>query len=195
MTQPYDPDPRNPDPRYRDPQYEQPTTRYGIPEDRYAAIANAYGAPVGSGARFGVVGATLAGIGGVLLVIAFTALNWTNAAGSSTFGDLSDTLDVNGAANGLARNYFGWLGWLLAVLVVLVAVLANLPSPVSGPLQALGAVGAAAGIAVTFFAINFYSDGQAYTDYLKHARLGFYFALAGFALAGIGALVGPTKRV
>ncbi len=189
MNQPYDRDPR-----YGEPQYEPPTARYGVPADRRAAMANAYGAPVGSGARFGVVGATLAGIGGVLLVIAFTALDWLSVRGSSTFGDLGDTLDVNGAANGLARNYFSWLGWLLLVLVVGVAILANLPSPASGPLQALGAVGAAAGVAITFFAINLYSDGQAYTEYLKHARLGFYFALAGFVLAGIGALVGPTKQ-
>lgn len=205
MSQPYDRDPRygdQRDPRYGEPQYqpqyqsqyEPPTTRYGVPEDRYAAIANAYGAPVGSGARFGVIGATLAGIGGVLLVIAFTALNWTSSSGSSTFGDLGKSLDVNSASTGLANNYFGWLGWLLAIAVVLVAVLANLPSPVSGPLQALGAVGAAAGIAVTFFAINLYANGVPYTDYLKHARLGFYFALAGFALAGIGALVGPSQR-
>ncbi len=203
MTQPY-----GGDRQYGE---NEPTARYEVPPGfneparnvpdrdvvvpgRRAAVANAYGDPVGSGARFGVVGATLAGIGAVLLVIAFTAVNWRGGAASSTFGDLGNTLDVNGAANGVAHNYFGWLGWLLAVLVVTVAILANLPSAASGPLRALGAVGAAAAIAVTFFAINLYSDHSGYFDYLKDARLGFYFALAGFLLAGIGAMVGPTSR-
>jgi hypothetical protein len=165
---------------------QQPSGQQG----RYSAAANAYGAPVGSGAKFGVVGATLAGVGAILLIISFTAVNWFNGSHSG-FSDISDQLDGQGnAAPGLASAYFSWLGWVLAIALVVIAIAANLPSPASGPLRAFGAILAAAGIAVTFFAIRF-SDGVAYTEFLKHARLGFYLALAGFLIAGIGALVGP----
>lgn len=205
MTQPYGP-PNEPNPpqygqppaQFEQPQYGAPGQQpYGQPGGRYSAVANAYGEPVGSGAKFGVVGATLAGIGAVLLVIAFTAVQWFSAfgIGSGTFPDVHDGLDAGSSqAAGVADSYFSWLAWLLAIVAVVVAIVANLPSPASGPLRALGAVIAAAAIAISFFAIKLGTTG-AYTDYLKHARLGFYFAVAGFLLVGIGALIGPKRRV
>lgn len=203
MTQPYGPDPRyGREPQYGggqppNPQYGPPEDpRYGPPGDRYSAVANAYGAPVGSGAKFGVVGATLAGIGAILLVISFTAVEWLSGNGHSDFGELHTALDANpGGASGLSAAYFSWLAWLLAIVAVVVAIVANLPSPASGPLRALGAVVAAAAIAVTFFAIDLYAGNTTYTEYLKQARIGFYFAIGGFLLVGIGALVGPSRRV
>ncbi|MGH8859830.1 MAG: hypothetical protein ACRDVG_01120 [Jatrophihabitantaceae bacterium] len=210
MTQP--PDSGEPTTRYGDPgpggygqqggYQQQPygqQGQYGPPpgqqgqygqQGRYSAAANAYGAPVGSGARFGVVGATLAGVGAIVLIIAFTALDWYKATPSS-LGDVSDNLDGSSGAAGLASSYFSWLAWLLAIALVIVAIGANLPSPASGPLRALGGILAAAAIAITFFAIKLDSAGIPYTTYLKNLRLGFYFALAGFVIAGIGALVGP----
>lgn len=169
---------------------------YGPPGARYSAVANAYGEPVGSGAKFGVAGATLAGVGAVLLVLSFTALQWFSkfGVGTGTFGDVHDALGAGaGQAAGLADAYFSWLAWTLGVVAVVVAILANLPSAAAGPLRALGAVLAAAAIAVTFFALRL-GDSAAYSDYLKHARIGFYFALLGFLLVGIGALVGPKSR-
>ena len=106
------------------------------PRDRRTELyANAYGAPVGSGAQFGVVGTTLAGIGFILLIIALTTMTWFKQGGvSATFSDLSTTLDNNGNAAGIASAYYGWLAWTLAVVGLIVAVAANLPSPASGPL-------------------------------------------------------------
>jgi hypothetical protein len=75
-----------------------------------------------------------------------------------------------------------------------VAIAANLPSPASGPLRALGGIVGAAGVAFTFLAIDFNVTGASYGDYIKDARVGFYFAVAGFLLAGIGALIGPQRR-
>lgn len=156
--------------------------------------ANAYGAPVGSGAQFGVVGTTLAGIGFILLIIALTAVTWFKQAGvSATFSDLSSTLDSNSNASGIASTYYGWLAWTLAVVGLVVAVAANLPSPASGPLRALGAVLAAAAIAVSFLAVQLTSPGVAYWDYFKHLNIGFYLALLGFLLMGIGSLIGPKR--
>jgi hypothetical protein len=177
---------------YGQPQYGQP--QYGQ-QPRYSAAANAYGAPVGSGARFGVVGATLAGVGAVVLIIALTAVNWVSGNGSSaTFSDVHDALDANSAgAAGVASAYFSWLAWLLTIVTVIVAICANLPSPASGPLQALGAVLAAAAIAFTFLAIRL-STGGSYSNYISNASVGFYLAIVGFLLVGSGALVGPKSR-
>jgi hypothetical protein len=207
MTQPYGQEPvSGRDPQYgqqdapygQESPYGQPAPSYGgyaSPPDRNSALANAYGSPISSGARFGVVGATFAGIGAVLLIISFTAVDWFSGGGPTTFGDIKDSLDANSnGATGLAQAYFSWLGWTLLVLVVLIAIAASLPSPASGPLRALGAVLAAAAIALTFFAIQIF-DGTSYSEYLKHASIGFYLAIAGFLLAGIGALCGPSNRV
>jgi hypothetical protein len=197
MTQPYGQDPGDP---YRQPQQPYGQPQYGQPgyppgDQRRAAVANAYGDPIGSGAKFGVVGATLAGVGGVLLIIAFTAVDWLSLGGSISFSDIHDRLAQNSTGStGVADTYFSWLGWVLVVAVVVIAIAANLPSPASGPLRAFGAIVAAAAIALTFFAIQL-SDGLAYSSFIKHAAAGFYLALGGFLLAGIGALIGPSRRI
>jgi hypothetical protein len=175
----------------RDPYVQQGQRQPG----HYSAAANAYGAPVGSGAQFGVVGVTLAGIGFILLIISFTAVTWYKLAGSTTgfnFSDVGNTLDSSPSASGLASAYFGWLAWTLAIVGLIVAVGANLPSPASGPLRALGAVVAAAAIAFTFLAIRL-TNGAPYSDAISHANVGFYLAVGGFLLVGIGALVGPKR--
>lgn len=217
MTQPYGQDPvRGSQPEYGQPgqygqpaqpgqpygpQYGQPAQQpYGYgqpPGDRSSAVANAYGSPIGSGAKFGVVGATFAGVGLVVLIISFTAVNWFSTSffqGDSKFSDLHDGVKANSAAAaGVAKTYFSWLGWVLLIATVVIAIAATLPSPASGPLRALGAVLAAAAIALTFFAIQL-EDGAAYTSFLKHSSIGFFLALGGFLLAGIGALCGPSNR-
>ena len=174
---------------------QQPYPPQGQRPGHYSAAANAYGAPVGSGAQFGVVGVTLAGIGFILLIISFTAVTWLKLTGSSTgfsFGDVGNTLDASPSASGMASAYFSWLAWTLAIVGLIVAVGANLPSPASGPLRALGAVIAAAAIAFTFLAIRL-TNGAPYSDAISHANVGFYLALGGFLLVGIGSLVGPKR--
>ena len=217
MTTPYGQEPvrGEPEPQYgQQPGYEQQQPGYGQQPGQYGqhgqpagqpqgrppygapyGAANAYGDPISSGAKFGVVGTTLAGIGAVLLIIAFTAVDWfSQFGGDSHFGDIHNVLDASpNQANGLPKAYFGWLGWVLLIAVVVLAIAANLPSAASGPLRVLGAVLAAAAIAITFFAIQL-TDAPSYTQVLKHVRVGFYLALAGFLLAGIGALVGPSTR-
>ena len=176
-------------------QYPQQPPQQRAQSRRGQQYANAYGAPVGSGAQFGVVGATLAGIGFILLIIAFTAVTWTKQGGiSASFGDVGTTLDNSSNAAGVASTYFGWLAWTLAVVGVIVAVAANLPSPASGPLRALGAVLAAAAIAFSFLAVKLTNSTTiGYFDYFKHLNVGFYLAILGFLLMGIGALVGPKR--
>jgi hypothetical protein len=213
MTQPYGQEPVGGQPEYgppygQQPQYGQPQPQYGQPQyqqqgypgyqqpnDRRAAVANAYGAPIGSGAKFGVVGATFAGVGLILLIISLVALDWfgDGVLRNGQFSDLHRLVNDNPGATGLASAYFSWLGWVLVIASFVIAVAATLPSPAAGPLRALGAVIAAAAIAFTFFAIQL-SDGTAYSQFIKHAAIGFYFALGGFLLVGIGALCGPQRR-
>jgi hypothetical protein len=196
MTTPYGQEPVPGSDPYAQPAYGQPVDPvYGTPAARNAAIANAYGSPIASGAKFGVVGATFAGIGAVLLIISFTAVDWISQGSGSTFGDIHDALSPDPpGATGLAKTYFSWLGWVLLIVAVVIAIAATLPTPASGPLRALGAIIAAAAIALTFFAIQI-ADGVAYSEVIKHASIGFYLALGGFLLVGIGALCGPSNRV
>ena len=175
--------------QYGQQQPQQPQ-QYGRPG--YSPTAGAYGAPVGSGAKFGVVGVVFVGVGAILLIIAFTALNWGKTDGTS-FSNLHRALDRVTGLSGLSTAYFGWLAWTLTIVLIVVGIAANLPSPASGPLRALGGIVGAAGIAFTFLAINF-GGGISYGETLKGARFGFWFAVAGFLLAGIGALIGPQRR-
>ena len=131
-------------------------------------------------------------------MIALTACTGsaTTGVGSGTFSDVHTALDRPGQPGRRPRGqvYFAWLAWVL--LASSASWSRSWPTcrrrrPVRS--AALGAVVAAAAIAITFFAIKLSSTGS-YTEYLKHAHVGFYFAIAGFLLAGIGALIGPKRR-
>ncbi len=158
----------------------------------------------GPSQTFGVAAALVAAVGAVLVVLAFTRVNWFTGATSSDpahFGNIRALLDTSGgSAATLAKAYFDWLGWALLVVAVLSAILAAVPTVgaafrVIGPVVALGAV------VLTFLAIQLLKSGitadhalSSYGDYLKNARLGFYLALAGFVLIGFGAALGPQHK-
>jgi hypothetical protein len=185
----YEQQPQYGQPQYGQPQYGQQPP-YGQPP--YGHAPNPYGrSPVTY--EFGVVGTVTAAVGAILVVIAFTAVDWVKNS-PSHFGDIHDALDSKGGdAGGLAKAYFGWLGWLLLVVTVVLCIAACSPSPAAQALRAIGAIAAAISIAITFFAIRF-GDFGPFTDYLKDARIGYYMTMLGFLLAGIGALIGPRRR-
>jgi hypothetical protein len=143
----------------------------------------------------GFVGIALAVIGAVLGVIAFTAVDWFES-GPSHFSDVHDAvnqLDKQGFATGIGKVYFGWLAWVLLAVAVIFAIVANLPTPASGAMRTLGALVGLAGIGLTLWAVEF-AHGPAYTQFLKHSRIGFYLTLAAFLLTTIGSLIGPARR-
>ena len=153
-----------------------------------------------TGRAFGVAGAVLAVIGAALIVVAYTALDWfthSSTDGPSHFSDVKNVVkqaDAVGLANSFAKLYFGWLGWVLLVAAFVLALLANVPSAAAGVARPLGAVVGLAGIGATFWALKFLSTSKpSYSEYLKHARLGFWFTVAGFVLIAIGAMVGPRR--
>jgi hypothetical protein len=183
----------------------------------YASRSNTIGARL-TAAGFDPVGSTFVAIGGLLLLAAFTLLNWfrdgtgffSGAAGHSTFSNLHDLLDqtarqvadnrISGHVSfGASRAYFGWLGWTLLLLALAFGVLAVSSFGQSTFLvRWLSAVVAATGVGVTFLALNLITfEGNApnnaaapsYGDYLSHTGLGSWCAIAGFVLVLVGCLV------
>jgi hypothetical protein len=151
---------------------------------------------------FGVFGAVTAAIGAIAVVVSFFALDWFTKGTEphSHFKDVHDVLnEVGPLAAGTAKAYFSWLGWALLVAVAVIALVANMPSPLATPFRIIGALAAAATIGVTFLAIKLISApagerAEPYSEYLKHTRIGFYVAIAGFLVMGIGAVIGPRGR-
>jgi hypothetical protein len=177
-------------PDYGDAGYGQPPAAaggYGQP---------AYGQPYEQPSAFersrsyGIVGTVLTLLGGIAVLVSFTALDWYRG---STFSDLRSATDNNPNAEGFATAYFGWLGWVALIVVVVAGVLASLPTPVLRICRIIGIVVGVAMAGLTFLAIDFSGDSTGYSNYLKHAQIGFYFAVAGFLIAGIGAGVGPRR--
>jgi hypothetical protein len=148
----------------------------------------------GGGNSIGVVGSLLALIGAAAIIVAFTAVDWFSGfGGHSHFSDLHD-ITKGGGSTGIAKAYFGWLGWVLLAATVLLALGANIPSPAATVLRPLGAIVGLASVGLTFWALKFESGSRpGYSEYLKHARIGFYLAAAGFLVAAIGAMIGPRR--
>jgi hypothetical protein len=192
----------------------QPPQGYGAAQQQQGQYGG-YGAPPTTGAYpaqpapatrgFGYVGAALVVVGAILIVIAFTATNWYDGPGQSHFSDLHDavkTFHTRGYDFGAAYLYFSWLAWALFAAAVLIGLLANLPTPASAALRVFGALAGIAGIVLTFLAIKLVNNGDfarqigaptSYGNYLKHASVAFYLAVAGFLLTTIGSIV-PTPR-
>jgi hypothetical protein len=139
---------------------------------------------------FGVAGALAAVVGGGMIAVSFTLLDWL-AGGHSTFRDLHRVVAHHGALT-WPTAYFGWLAWVALGVAVVVAVLACLPTPLHVVLRPLGVLVALAGVAATLFAIEQLPGGTWHRLYYN-AIVGVWCAVAGFGLAGLGALMGPRR--
>jgi hypothetical protein len=170
------------------PDYEQ-TRRYE-PAPGYGQQQYAQPSAFERSRSYGIVGTVLTLLGGIAVLVSFTALDWYR---NSTFGDINTSLSNNPNANGFAKVYFGWLGWVALVIVVVAGVLASFPTPALRICRIIGIVVGIAMSGLTFLAIDFSGNSTGYSDYLKNAQIGFYFAVAGFLLAGIGAGIGPRR--
>jgi hypothetical protein len=213
-------------PQYAPPGYGQPDYResgYGYQPTGYPPPATSvYPAQAGRRQRFGIAGAVFAIVGGVVGIIAFTALPWLRrdrnsaffrqASSQETFGRLHQHLNTlqnqppavsSHIHTGVAPLYFSWLAWLLLAVAFVLAIAAVSPiGAVTGAFRALGALVALAAIGLTLWAIDLIrvdaslvrrlgTKGPSYTDFLSHSYFGFWAALLGFLLIGIGAVIGP----
>jgi hypothetical protein len=140
-------------------------------------------------------GALPACLGLIAVLIAYTLLPWFDRA-SAKFPEIDTRL--SGASrhyNGWAQTYFGWLAWVLVGLVFLLAFAANASRRWTRWLRLLGAVLALVAIVLTLRSLNlFINSVPTYSDYLRHARSGFYITLAGFFVMGVGAAIARPRR-
>ncbi len=189
--------------------YGQPAQPYGQPpQGQYGQAQQQYGQPIyggsapppspyvstTSGQTFGIVGAALALVGAVLGVISLTAVKWFSDTGKAHFSDIHDIVKALGSeGTGMGKVYFGWLAWVLLAAAVVTALLANLPSSASAALRSLGVLVSLVGIGLTFLGIKFATNTK-YSDFLKHANVGFYLVLGAFLLTAIGSAIGPGRR-
>ncbi len=179
-------------------QYGQPPAEFGAPgtahpqqqpptrEPRVRGV---------SGLRFGFLGALVALVGAVLVLVAFTTVTWLKY-NDSTFAKIDHRLaGSHTSASGFTQAYFSWLGWVLVGVVFAVAFAANMPSARMAILRPIGFLLALVAIGLTLWAIKFTnSKYPTYFDYLRLERLGFYFAIGGFLVIGVGALFGAKRR-
>lgn len=195
------------DPPARDPRYNDPTVQYGRDQfgqpvygqqpaqpDRRGRYGPQGPNPFGTegNEQFGIVGMVLGLLGGVLLIVCFTALDWYSGANSS-FSNIHDGLDAaGGAAKGFASAYFSWFAWTFLVVSVLAAVGSSFPSPALRAARVIGVVAAFAAAGLSFLAVQL-TDQRSYLYFLEHARVGFYLTVIGFVLVGVGAAIGPRK--
>ena len=162
----------------------------------------------------------LIGLGAILILLAFTVLDWFQPGffgngGDASFSGVHHALDATkrqAAAEGISSHvsyggsdlYFSWLGWVLLVAAVVAAGLSvsEFGESIWG-LRWLAAVVAMTGVALTFLALNFVTfEGNApnnanapsYGDYVSHASLGAWSAIAGFLLILIGCFAPGTRR-
>jgi hypothetical protein len=147
--------------------------------------------PTRSSPGYGLI---LAVVGGVLGVIAFTAMDWFKRP--QHFSDVRDS--VQAAHDGhfdtaVGSLYFTWLGWAVLAAAVVIAILATVPSSVNLGVRALGALLGLAGITLTFWAIKYF-HGPPYTAFLEHARAGFYVTLGAFLLTTFASLLGARQQ-
>jgi hypothetical protein len=150
----------------------------------------------GPSQTFGWLGFGISGVGIVLVLVSFTAVIWERD-GHFKFADLRhlvDRLETSPLTHvyPVAKAYFTWLAWVLLIVAAVCAVLAATPA-ISAPFRVITPLVAVAGIALTFIAIDIFA-GPGYSTWIKSARPGFYLAVIGFLLVGVGSALGTNRE-
>jgi hypothetical protein len=147
------------------------------------------------GRQFGVVGAVLTALGAIAVLVSFTTVDWLKFPNTSFSLIHHRFSGAHPGISGLTQAYFSWVGWLLFGLVFVAAFCANLPQRRLALLRPIGFALAVVAIGLTFWAISFSNSVRpTYLEYLRMERTGFYLAIAGFLMMGIGALMGARRR-
>ncbi|MGN6608583.1 MAG: hypothetical protein ACTHMS_16430 [Jatrophihabitans sp.] len=182
------------------PGYGQPPAYGQQPGYGQQPAYGGYGQPSGArpgaaGRSLGIVALVLTVLGAAAVVVGFTALNWFTGSDRSHFSDIGKVTKALGdQANSFSDAYFHWLGWVLLAVAAVVAVVAALPSGFAAAARTLGVLIGLAAAGATVWALKFEgTGGPAFSEYIKHARAGFYVAGGGFLLIAIGAAVGPRR--
>ena len=150
----------------------------------------------GPSETFGWTGFSISAVGVVFTLVSFTAIAWLRD-GNLKFRDVRSvitTISDSGIAqvHPVAKIYFSWLAWLALFVVAVCAVLASTPA-ISGPFRVITPILAAGAIATTLVAVDI-TTGNGYRFWIADARVGFYMALVGFLLIGVGATLGTGRE-
>lgn len=151
----------------------------------------------------GVLGIAVMVAGATLVLLSFATLAWyggsrgPDSVGNIGFSDLHHLMNSFDAP-ATSRAYFAWLGWVLLISLIIVGFAANLPTAAADALRVLGLMLGLGGSAVTYYALSVYFDaikrrGGSTGGVFENAHLGVWFAIIGFAVAGVGAAVGPMR--
>lgn len=153
----------------------------------------------------GTSGVLLVALGAVLALLSIVGLRWYAVdSGADTAGDGFTFADLHSNADQLnapiASAYFDWLAWTLLIAVVVVGLAANLPTPVADVLRVVGFVIGVVGVVGTYYSLAQlfnaqHAAGASDHSVLHSSTLGVWCALAGFAIAGFGAVLGPRATV
>ena len=181
-------------------QYGQPPAEFGAP-----GTAQAHQQPPTperrvrgvSGLRFGFVGALVALVGAVLVVLAFTTLSWLKQD-DSTFAKIDHRLAGSHiAVSGYAQAYFSWLGWVL-LGVVLRRGRRGQPARSAEPRSCARSASCSALVGdradVLGDQVHHLDSTRPISTTCACNALGFYFTVGGFLVIGIGALFGAKRR-
>ncbi|GAB2477406.1 hypothetical protein [Jatrophihabitans fulvus] len=167
--------------------------------------------PAGARRRVGVLGPLATAVGAGAVLASFVGLPWfdegmvhagTDRSGSfSLIGTVISRIEINPnvTVEPVAVHYFSWLSWALLLACFGLALAANVPSRAVPALRLIGALVAAAAVGLTFVAIDLLDvtggnvPDPPYGEYFGATTVGFWAAVGGFALLGVGALCG-TRR-
>jgi hypothetical protein len=157
----------------------------------------------GPSQHFGGPGALISLVGAAMAVVAFLGADWfagSTPAQGARFHEVHKVLqlpELKRHATGIASAYFSWLAWALLVAALLAAWVAAVPT-LGRAFRVVAPAVCVVAIGLTLAAIRLFSgvsDFGSYWDALKNARIGFYLALAGFLVIGLGGAIGTRRSV
>lgn len=148
----------------------------------------------------GVPGLLLVLGGAALVLVSLRFLDWydvqqttADSAGNATFPTLHTSADQLGGA-GVAIAYFNWLSWTLLIAVIVIGASATLPLPGADALRVTGFLLGLLGAVATYYALAQHQNAIGSKNSVFHnASWGVVAAIAGYLLAGLGAVLGPRK--
>lgn len=190
---PYPPSAPSPQP-YPQP-YAQPYTQPYPPSQR----------------RLGALGLGTAFLGATAVFASFVGLPWFDDGTVYAYNDRSGSFSVirtvieriqinpDVTVEPVAVHYFSWLSWALLLACGGAAVVANLPTRAAGAFRTVGLLVSLVAVGLTFWAIDLLSvhggpvPDPGYGTYFGATSVGFWAAVGGFALMGVGSLIGARR--
>ncbi|TAM91933.1 MAG: hypothetical protein EPN43_03330 [Jatrophihabitans sp.] len=156
-----------------------------------------------SASAFGFVGALVLVAGLLPVLIAITSASWFTGVPVNvgdkvflsplqpTYDQVATLISRSSEGSGLAGAYFGWLAWAMLGLLFACALAALVPSRVRTASRVIAPAVAVAAIVVTTLSLELVNGGD-FSFWWRLRGTGYWLAVAGFAVMGVGAALGPV---